>query len=715
METLNRNLIYLSMLMILLSAPSGAALAQPPSAAETAVLHSEVTASPMATLTVDTDVDENDGSCSDGDCSLRDAIATAISGDTIVFAGDYTIILGSTLEIDESVTINGSGRTITISGNNAVRVITIKAGTTVTLNELMIANGKNTVPEPISPRGGGILIEEGAVVSLTNSVVRDNMATLQISADEYYGSGGGIYNLGSLTVVSTTFSSNVAANTTGYLTGSGGAIYNRGSLDVTDSTFTGNSAESGSGIYNRSESTLTVENSLFTLNSAPCGGSGIINRGTATVNNSTIANNTVVGDWCEADAAGIGNRGGTMTITNSNIYGNSNVSSSGGGVSSYGFNPNAAHLTMIDCAVYENTAYGNGGGIYNWWDSTVTILNTKIYNNAAGYYGGGIMSGPHENTQLTLINSLVFGNTADYGGGISNGGSGYSEAVLSIANSTVVYNTATSIGGGLYNYDSASVNLDNIILASNTASSDAQIYNQGTKRPAITASNVEGSGGSGAGWDPDLGIDGGGNIDADPRFVDANGADDLIGTGDDDYRLAADSPSIDAGDNAAVPADSYDLDGDANTTEPLPYDLDNTPRFQDTVVPDTGSGTASIVDMGAYEHPTSPPTISSIADQTTEENTPTNAIPFTIGDLETDPSLLVVTAESDNPGLIPQSNIALGGSGENRIVILTPAADQHGSALITITVSDGSVSTSETFTLTVTPLNWLLYLPLMIQ
>ena len=39
-----------------------------------------------STLTVDTLTDEADGSCIDGDCSLRDAVAAAISNDTITFS-----------------------------------------------------------------------------------------------------------------------------------------------------------------------------------------------------------------------------------------------------------------------------------------------------------------------------------------------------------------------------------------------------------------------------------------------------------------------------------------------------------------------------------------------------------------------------------------------------------------------------------------------------
>jgi hypothetical protein len=84
-----------------------------------------------------------------------------------------------------------------------------------------------------------------------------------------------------------------------------------------------------------------------------------------------------------------------------------------------------------------------------------------------------------------------------------------------------------------------------------------------------TYCNVEG------GWE------GEGNIDADPLFVDPD---------NDDYRLAAGSPGIDAGDNTAVPLE-------------ITTDLDGNPRFHDDLgSPDTGIVDARPpVDMGAYE------------------------------------------------------------------------------------------------------------------
>ncbi len=61
-----------------------------------------------------------------------------------------------------------------------------------------------------------------------------------------------------------------------------------------------------------------------------------------------------------------------------------------------------------------------------------------------------------------------------------------------------------------------------------------------------------------------------------------------------------------------------------------------------------------------------------------------------------------VTAASDNQALLPNANLILGGSGANRTLLLTPAPNQSGMTTVTVTVSDGTDSTSDTFVLTVT-------------
>jgi hypothetical protein len=101
-----------------------------------------------------------------------------------------------------------------------------------------------------------------------------------------------------------------------------------------------------------------------------------------------------------------------------------------------------------------------------------------------------------------------------------------------------------------------------------------------------------------------------------------------------------------------------------------------------------------------------PPTISDITNQITNEDIATAAIPFTIGDDQTAVADLQVTFTSSNLTLIPAANIVLGGSGSDRTLTVTPAANLAGSSDITVTVTDGSnQATSDTFTLTVNPVN----------
>ena len=73
-------------------------------------------------------------------------------------------------------------------------------------------------------------------------------------------------------------------------------------------------------------------------------------------------------------------------------------------------------------------------------------------------------------------------------------------------------------------------------------------------------------------------------------FVDADGADNEIGTEDDDLRLSSDSPCINAGDNSVIPADTFDLDGDGDPNEPIPFDIEGKPRILNETV-----------DVGAFE------------------------------------------------------------------------------------------------------------------
>ena len=86
--------------------------------------------------------------------------------------------------------------------------------------------------------------------------------------------------------------------------------------------------------------------------------------------------------------------------------------------------------------------------------------------------------------------------------------------------------------------------------------------------------------------------------------------------------------------------------------------------------------------------PPTPPTITAVPDQVTNENLSTPVLQVTIGDSIVVPNNLTLTASSSNTNLVPNANIVLGGSGAFRTVQVTPAAYQSGTAVITLVVNN---------------------------
>jgi predicted outer membrane repeat protein len=249
---------------------------------------------------------------------------------------------------------------------------------------------------------------------------------------------------------------------------------------------------------------------------------------------------------------------------------------------------------MTDIVFIGNQATGNnwslaGGGMYNASFSQPKLTNVIFSGNQA-VTGGGIYN---NDSSPKLVNVIFSGNQANSGGGMSNRGTSTSTLI----NATFSRNQTNLYGGGIYN--TANISLTNCILWNNEdyagSSQDAQIYNSGGTVD-VTYSLVQGV----------AVYPGTGNINSDPMFIDDDGSDSIVGTGDDNLRLRETSPAIDAGDN--------------NTLASINLDLDNQPRFVDIpTVADTGNGTAPIVDMGAYEHPLTgyplPPVANAGADQ----------------------------------------------------------------------------------------------------
>lgn len=96
------------------------------------------------------------------------------------------------------------------------------------------------------------------------------------------------------------------------------------------------------------------------------------------------------------------------------------------------------------------------------------------------------------------------------------------------------------------------------------------------------------------------------------------------------------------------------------------------------------------------------PTITAFSNQVISVNASTTNIAFTIGDLESNPSNLVVNAYAPNGILLPASGVSFGGNGANRTVQLTPAANTAGATWVNVVVTDGTLSATNGFMLKVT-------------
>lgn len=395
-----------------------------------------------------------------GKGSLRQAIlnANAAAGaDTITFSVSGTILLSSTLPAvtdAAGLNIDGTGRSITISGNNAVRVMMVNSGAALALRNLSVTGG--TVGG-FNSEGGGVY--NGGTLEVTNSTFSGNHAGVLAN-------GGAIANHGTLSVTNSTISGNTAIEN-----GRGGGVYNVGTLSVTGSTFSGNSGQLGGGISN-SGGTVTVTNSTFSGNSGSGTdggeGGGIYGGGTLTIIDSTFTDNTAV-----FEGGAIASHG-ALSVTNSTFSGNraTSFSSSGGAIINYG-TLDVANSTLVD-----NIA-GEGAGIFNY--GTTAVTNSSLAGNSADE-GGGI----DNHGTLDLTDSIISGNFALNGGGILNAASG----MLTVTNSTFTGNGNGIPGGAIYN--AGTLEVTDSTFSGNFAEEGAGIYNQG----ALTVTNSTFSGNS---------------------------------------------------------------------------------------------------------------------------------------------------------------------------------------------------------------------------
>jgi len=238
-----------------------------------------------------------------GILSLREAITDANSlgnGRTIEFVSGLsgTINLASALPaISDNTTIDGPGANVlTVNGNSHGSVFSINQGVTAEIENLEITGGSGTSANG-STYGGGI--HNLGILTVTDSNITGNTAS---------GGGSGIYSsefAGSLTVIDSTISGN-----TGGIFG-GGITLNYGTLSVTDSTITGNIAEDGGAFFGRGIESFI--DSTISGNLATSTGGVYVEMGTDGPFSTTV-DGTIIADNFGGDFANSGS--GTATGSN---------------------------------------------------------------------------------------------------------------------------------------------------------------------------------------------------------------------------------------------------------------------------------------------------------------------------------------------------------------------------------------------------------------
>ena len=363
---------------------------------------------------------------------LDRALTAVAGGGKITFGCSGTIVITTTKQLpaEVTVTLDGSGQQVTLSGAGAT-------GTHQTMFSV--------------PQGLG-----NTVFNLSNLTVSD--------ADVAAGSSGAILNDGNLNVTNVAFTNN-ASNDPGL---GGGAIMSFGNLSISGSTFTGNSSIAGGGAIDIENFSMFIDSSRFQNNSTQ-GRGGAILAGSEdfvifplNVKDSVFVNNQASH---EGGALFIGSAMPAV-IDHTTISGN--MASSGGGIAQSQIGQPYVPMTTITASTLSgNIAVADGGAlsVTSFTGGTVVTLDSTLAANAAAHGGAAANAG---------ANTLQFSNTTIAGNSATQAGGGIYNPSAQAANPAVFFstilanNTQNCLGAG----SSHGFNLDTDATCQLTASTD---------------------------------------------------------------------------------------------------------------------------------------------------------------------------------------------------------------------------------------------------
>jgi predicted outer membrane repeat protein len=293
-------------------------------------------------------------------CSLRDAVAAAnalagvstnISFSPASLSGPQTITLvNGQLNLTANATITGTAtgsgssltNLVTLSGNNASRILSILNSANAVIGNLTLTNGTaSSALEPTVEAGGltrnnavfsnnaAIIQGGGAITVAANATLAANSCTFANNSSATFGGAIRLNSGATATLRDSTFSGNTAATY-------GGAIASTGTLQITNSTFTANAATSAQGgaIYTTQGALTVTQTTMVGNSSSTYGGAVFHNSGSLILKNSFI----------------IGNTSGSYPDIDPNINGDSTLVDDGGNIANEGTSSStlSANLTSLN-------------------------------------------------------------------------------------------------------------------------------------------------------------------------------------------------------------------------------------------------------------------------------------------------------------------------------------------------------------------------------
>jgi hypothetical protein len=261
------------------------------------------------------------------------------AGQHVIGAGPFTI--------EANTTIRGGNRII-LGGANAHKFFIVNNNATLTLNDIILRNGR-------SSSGGCIAVNVDATL-VTNHVTFEGCRDTSMILG-----GGAVYNLGTFRALHTSFVENQAAR-------DGGAVFNRGRFEADFVEFEANRAGEDSGaIENDVEGIVVIEDSLFLGNTAQVSGGAI--------------GNSPSGGLAENDPL-VPEAEGSITVARSLFIDNSSITSGGA------INHTIGDL-RIDNSTFTRNISNQGGAVFSDSLANTRIRFSTFYGNRADL-GGAI-------------------------------------------------------------------------------------------------------------------------------------------------------------------------------------------------------------------------------------------------------------------------------------------------------------------------------------